>query len=463
MLSSQGRHASAPRKHYESDSDRPRHTMASTQRYTNEYATGTAMPDRPHRSSRRADTSGNPLAFESAPSANKHSSSREQPYARGPSHNMFSEPQAQASMGPMTTAGVASSSRSRAHDQGHDPDLYAYAKRRTDRQSPRSSEEKVYGADQGKPSRATQQLRSVHHTANPVPQLGTAYATSSQYQSARDPTSSSMYRKDRGDKDQGEDRERRRERRRDKERLREEEERLRERAAIETQKELEKQRRRDERRAERDKERERERRREEKELERARRHREKTREYESRARDESHAVNPVYLNASLVPSKYQNSVSQYMYLVLLFLTFYLCRSTKYHLQAPILRFHLRNMPLLLALASLPRVIHAVTMSPLRRPHHHTCLRRNGNLAVLIGTKYWLSNMLKTRAFPAANKNRLENGSRCGTAHPAAQDISDFVLSCRRGIDDTPSGMPMAMLTTRDPRVVRTNAVLVMSE
>ncbi|EKM55553.1 uncharacterized protein PHACADRAFT_209070 [Phanerochaete carnosa HHB-10118-sp] len=296
MLSSQDRHVSAPRKHYESDPDRPRHTTASTQRYTSEYGVGTAMPDKPHRNSRRADTSGNPLAFESVPSANKYSSPREQPYMRGPSYYTSSEPQAQVPTGPMTVTGVASSSRSRAHD----PDIYAYAKRKTDKQSPRSSEEKIYGADQIKPSRATQQLRSGHHTANPVPQSGTAYAASSQYQSARDATSSSMHHKDRN-KDQGEHRERRRDRRRDQERIHEEEERLRERAAIE--KELEKQRRREERRTERDREKERERRREERELERARRH-------GSRARDESRTVNTVYPNAALVASKHQGSTDQ---------------------------------------------------------------------------------------------------------------------------------------------------------
>ncbi|GJE90838.1 hypothetical protein PsYK624_069820 [Phanerochaete sordida] len=282
--------------------------MTSTQRYTSDYATGTAVPDRQHRSSRRADTSGNTLAFESAPSANKLSAPREQSYARGPPHYMASEPQAQGAAGFAAAAGVASSSRSRAHDQGPDPDIYAYAKRRTDRQSPRSSQEKILGVDQGQTSRASQQARGGYQTATPVQPSGTAYAASAQYQPSRDPTSS-RHRKDR-DRDRDEDRERRRERHREKERLREEEERLRERAAAAAEKELEKQRRREERRAEREKEKERERRREEKEQERARRHREKVKEYESRARDDSRSMNPVYPSAPLLGAKYQTSTEQ---------------------------------------------------------------------------------------------------------------------------------------------------------
>ena len=272
------------------------------------------MPDRQHRSSRRPDTSGNSLAFESAPQANKHSGSKEQNYASGPSNYTSSLPQAQVA-GLTMAAGMASSSRSRARDQGHEPDIYAYAKRRTDRQSPRSSEEKIYGLDQGRPSRASQQPRSAYPTANPVLQPGTAYAASLQYQSTRDPTSSSRHR----DKDRDKDQERRKERAREKERQREEEERLRERTILE--KELEKQRRREERRAEREREKERERRREEKELERARRHREKAKEYEARARDGSRTINPVYPNASLVASKYQSSVSPSVYSALSSLTF----------------------------------------------------------------------------------------------------------------------------------------------
>lgn len=315
MLSSQGRHASAPRKHYESEPERSRQPMASTQRYTNEYAYGTTVPDRQPRSSRRADTSGNTLAFESAPPAHKLSSSRDQPYVRGPSHYMPPEVQAQAAASFAATAGVASSSRSRAHDQSADPDISAYGKRRTERQSPRSSQEKLLGLDQGQSSRVGQQPRSVYPTFQ---QSGTGYPPAAQYQPPRDPTSSSRHRKDR-DRDRDEDRERRKERHREKERAREEEERLRDRIALE--KELEKQRRREERRMEREKEKERERRREENERERARRPREKAKEHESRTRDESRLMNPVYPNASFLAAKYQGSVSLCIHCVLPSLTY----------------------------------------------------------------------------------------------------------------------------------------------
>lgn len=301
MLSSQIRHATASRKHdskhHESDPDRLRQAMTASQKYTAEYGSTSAIPDRQYRPSRRPDISGNPLPSESAPPTNKYSNARDQSFASGPSHYVPSLSQYQPA-GMATTAGPSVAPRSRAHEQGPELDIHAYAKRRTERQSPRSSEEKLYGIDQGKPSRQSRQPGGTYPASTPL--AGPPVNSSSLYQSSRDPVSSSRHHRDR-DRDREKDRERRKEREREKERMREEEEeRVRAKAAMIE--ELGRQKKREEkeaRRAERAKEKERERRREEKEQERARRHREKerAREHEARTKDEPrHAArNSVYV------------------------------------------------------------------------------------------------------------------------------------------------------------------------
>ena len=252
------------------------------------------------------------MSSEAAPTANKYSSARDQSFASGPSYHASSMPQAPLASLPTATAGEPSSSaRPRAHESGHEPDSHVYAKRRTERQSPRSSEERLLALDPGKPSRASRQP-ATGYTSTPL--AGLPINSSLLYQSNRDPTSSSRHHRDR-DRDREKDRERRREREREKERMREEDERIRARTAA-LEKEFERQKRREEkeaRRAEREKEKERERRREEKELERTRRHREKerAREHEARTKEEPRTAvrNSVYAqHPSTLALKYMNDL-----------------------------------------------------------------------------------------------------------------------------------------------------------
>ncbi|KIP09628.1 hypothetical protein PHLGIDRAFT_313286 [Phlebiopsis gigantea 11061_1 CR5-6] len=313
MLSSQSRHGVTSRKHesrhHESDSDRPRQPIASGQRYTAEHGTASTIPDRQHRS-KRADVSGNPMSSEQAPTANKYPTPRDQSFASGPSYHASSMPQAPLVSLPTAPAGEPSSNaRPRAHELSHEPDVHVYARRRTERQSPRSSEERLLAVDQGKPSRSSRQP-ATGYTSTPL--AGLPVNSSSIYQSSRDPASSSRHHRER-DRDREKDRERRRERERERERVREEEERVRVRAAA-LEKEFERQKRREEkeaRRAEREKEKERERRKEEKELERVRRHREKekAREHELRMREEPRGAvrNSIYAqHPSTAALKYMN-------------------------------------------------------------------------------------------------------------------------------------------------------------
>lgn len=295
MLGSRRRHASSSRKDVwqaESDSDRPRPAASASKTYTAEYTSAQNSNDRIPRSSRRPDASGR-VPPSSAPStAHKLSPYSDQAYAPGqayyPGTNHY--PPAPA---PMATATVTSS-RVRTQDATHDTyDLRAYLKRRTDRRSPRSSDEKLYMTDPGKPSRTGATQRSGYTSSTPAPQTP-APPTSQQYwapasQPIRDPVMPQPSR----DKEKEDARERRR-LEKEAARARLEEERMRERAT-EREREREKERRREEkelRRAERERERELERRREEKEQDRRRRHKEKERlreqagsNAESRARE----------------------------------------------------------------------------------------------------------------------------------------------------------------------------------
>lgn len=229
-------------------------------------------------------------------SAHKLSPCRDQAYAAAqPYYN--STPNHYQPAAPMATA---TSSRVRVPDAGHDAyDLRSYLKKRTDRRSPRSSDEKVYMTDPGKPSRSAAPQRSGYTSSTPAPQAPPPASHSywaSGGQSTRDPVVPQIPGKD---KERDEARERKR-LERDAARARVEEEKLRERMA-DREREREKERRREEkelRRAEKEREKERERRRDEKEQERLRRSKEKERlraqGASSRTEPRGREHNPVY-------------------------------------------------------------------------------------------------------------------------------------------------------------------------
>lgn len=151
MLGSRRRHASSSRKdapvwQTESDSDRPRTAASASKAYNAEYTTiqpTNAAADRNHRSSRRPDASGIVPASSAPSTAHKLSASRDQAYATAQPYYSGSN-HYQPPTTPMATA-TATSSRVRTQDAGQETyDLRAYLKRRTDRRSPRSSDEKLY-------------------------------------------------------------------------------------------------------------------------------------------------------------------------------------------------------------------------------------------------------------------------------------------------------------------------------
>lgn len=330
---------------HESDSDRPRPMMMASQRPNVDYPT-----DRHHRTSRRPDTSGNPSTSSAAP---KGPSLRDADVG-GPSYYTPAHSQNQAAYSQMATVGGASSSR--APDAAHESNtMFAYLKRKTERRSPRSSDEKVHASGLTKSSR---QRTSVVPAAV-VP------TSSTRPQPAPDVGISS--------RDKERDREKRRQRELEKERLRAEEERYRA-AAAALEADKERQRRREEkelRRAEREKEKERERRKEEKEFERARRHREKEklRERESRTRDDGRTPLPgVVYPYQTVPSSAKlhaegrRSVSTNYSDTICAMSMTTTFSwTRCHRRARISPFHHRNTRLRMqqeVVAPAPRVIHA---------------------------------------------------------------------------------------------------------
>ncbi|KAJ3552949.1 hypothetical protein NM688_g3883 [Phlebia brevispora] len=291
----------------ESDSDRQRQPTGTSHRYDIEYGASTGHDrDRHHRSSKRTDAMDtSAVATAPRPSSHRHASAAPAPPA-------------------------ASSSRARTQDNAQGAhDLQAYLQRRTDRRSPRSSEERVYAAEHGTTSRSiAQQSRTAHPTVSGAQTPSTSQANwIPSSQSIRELTPSLRHYHDRDrERDREKERETREQRRERKEReraaLEEREwatsvskhpdwsrdrpttaesitdvERARDRAANK-EKELERQRRREEkerRRAEREREKERERRKEEKEQERARRHRERERSAkEGRPREDSLQYYAVY-------------------------------------------------------------------------------------------------------------------------------------------------------------------------
>lgn len=382
---------------HESDSDRPRPTMMVSQRPNVEYPT-----DRHHRMSRRPDPSGNPPATSVHP-APKGPSSRDYVDAAGSSYYAPLQSQNQAAYPQMAT-GATSSSRARAPDAGHESNtMLAYLKRKTERRSPRSSDEKVHAGGHSKSSR--QQPRT-----SVVPAAAVA-TSSTRPQPAPEVVMSS--------RDKERDREKRRQRELEKERLRAEEERYRA-AAAALEADKERQRRREEkelRRAEREKEKERERRKEEKEFERARRHREKEklREKESRARDDGRAPLPgvVYPYQTAASStrhhtegrgSVSTTLSRAIYAMSIIMTFSWTRYLRRVRTSPSRRRNTR-LHTLQAGASAPRVIHAaMRYHPRPRPPHRLWCRKKRGSPTAAGAIKRHSSTVENPACPAASKN-----------------------------------------------------------
>ena len=170
-----------------SDSDRPRQTMATTQRHNVDQIGGGQEAPRKHRSSRRPDPA-DPLDPSAAYTRHKSSSKDRSTtanqaayYAVPPSPNPSVQLQSNA-----------------AHY-----DLRAYLKQKTEkRSSPRASKEKGLAVDDAKPSRSGH--RSRHAYPDPAT-YNAATATNPSYaipaiHSTRDPTSSSRHHRER-DKD----------------------------------------------------------------------------------------------------------------------------------------------------------------------------------------------------------------------------------------------------------------------
>ena len=156
----------------DSDSDRPRQTMATTQRHNVDQPGGAEAP-RKHRSSRRADAV-EPLdssaAYSRHKSSSKDRSSSAQYYAVPPSPN----------------PSVQYQSQNTAYD------LRGYIKKKSDKRSPQSSNEKV-SADEAKPSRSGHQSKHAYPAAAAYAQPvapSQAYAVP-YHQTIRDHTTSS--------------------------------------------------------------------------------------------------------------------------------------------------------------------------------------------------------------------------------------------------------------------------------
>ncbi|KAI0780820.1 hypothetical protein BD413DRAFT_619673 [Trametes elegans] len=193
-MATRQRSASTSRKYVQglwrtndSDSDRPRQTMATTQRHNVDQSLP-ADGSRKHRSSRRAD----PLdpAASSHHHHHKSSSKDRTSIAQQPSYSAAPQ-QSQ------------SSSQHRTQDAYGDAyGLRAYIKKRTDKRSPKSSNEKVSPGDDPQGSRSANPSRYDYATAATYAQPPAAanYYNNPPDQTTRDPTSSSRHHRER-DKD----------------------------------------------------------------------------------------------------------------------------------------------------------------------------------------------------------------------------------------------------------------------
>ena len=168
-----------------SDSDRPRQTMATTQRH-NVGQTPVLEAPRKHRSSRRQDPAE--LLDPSAAYGRHKSSSKDRSSTANQASYYIIPPSPNPSVQHQTNT---------AHY-----DLRAYLKQKTEKRSPGISNDKGLAADEGKPSRSGH--RSRHAYADPAA-YNAAVAAAQSYSTpaahaTRDPTSSSRHHRER-DKD----------------------------------------------------------------------------------------------------------------------------------------------------------------------------------------------------------------------------------------------------------------------
>lgn len=293
----------------ESDSDhRPRQTMTTSQRPNVDQGNAASGTEKPHRS-RRAEPSGDVPT--SSAYAHHRAGSKEQANPAAPSSSFYTVAQAQAQLlqntvPPLDTTQPASgSSRPRTKDPSKDSySIRSLMKRKTEKRSSPSSDEKVFAAEQARSTRSGKQPREGYQPTDAAP---LAPASTQTYwippeSTPKEPSSSRQRDREKeiererrhAEKARLKEEDRARRKAEEKAKLREEE-RVRERAY-----EAERERRRE-------KEAARERRRQEKEREREQstkpRDRDKTRETESRRRDDPRY--PEYL-----PSQPQAAASQ---------------------------------------------------------------------------------------------------------------------------------------------------------
>ncbi|KAI0928559.1 hypothetical protein AcV7_008982 [Taiwanofungus camphoratus] len=247
---------------HDSDSDRPRQTMATTQRHNIDGHR------RHHTASRRAVTADVPAS--PAPGSSHKLSSRDRS-STAPVSSYYPTTQTQNYATWNGTPVDTSSARARMQDNSNDTHgLRGYFKRKSEKQSPWSSTEQVPPLDEGRSTRPSAMPRSAHTiTASTTVQAPTSTqaSTAAQPSTTRDPSAPSRHHRER-DKDREKAERRREEKERDKDRERE--------------------RRRADKEKEREKERERERRRErenEKDRSAREKHPEKSRDRESRRRE----------------------------------------------------------------------------------------------------------------------------------------------------------------------------------
>ncbi|KAM5533297.1 hypothetical protein V8D89_013074 [Ganoderma adspersum] len=168
-----------------SDSDRPRQTMATTQRH-NVGQTPVVEAPRKHRSSRRPDPAE--LLDPSAAYGRHKSSSKDRSSTANQASYYIVPPSPNPSVQHQTNT---------AHY-----DLRAYLKQKTEKRSPGTSNEKRLAADEGKPSRSGHRSRHAYPDPaayNAAVAAAQSYSTPAAH-ATRDPTSSSRHHRER-DKD----------------------------------------------------------------------------------------------------------------------------------------------------------------------------------------------------------------------------------------------------------------------
>ncbi|CAL1704389.1 unnamed protein product [Somion occarium] len=276
---------------HDPDTDRPRQSMTSSQRHNMDQSIANTGHERHHRSSRRADASGD-LPTSSAPYAHHKSSSRDQTNFATSAPSYYAMGDYNAGPNPVQPEAVSQSTNGLHAREAESYDVRASAKaqKRSTKRSPPSSDEKALIADQAKAARSSQNPRIGHGAAAapaPQPPASTQTFWIPPVQPTRDPGPPSRHRdKDRDeDRDRRRDKERRREREKEKEREKhraQEEERARE-----QERERDRERRREERRREKERAEQQQKYDEERERRRQERRARKAKEGEARRQQES--------------------------------------------------------------------------------------------------------------------------------------------------------------------------------